>query len=96
MRAFDSVLSGSLSSGFGGRACSHVESVVCFRIFLRLDVEGSDSEGSGVLSRADKADESGKRDIFNEDKMKNLECGAEYDIFLVGKSIFHSITIESR
>jgi len=63
---------------------------------LGLDVEGSDSEGSGVLSGADKADESGKRDIFNEDKMKNLESGVEYDIFIVGKSIFRSIAIESR
>ena len=29
-----------------------------------------------MCSGADKAGESGKRDIFNEDKMKNLECGA--------------------
>ena len=76
MCALDSVLSGSLSSGFSNQACSHVKSAIYFQIFLRLNVEGSDFEGSGMLSRANKADESGKRDIFNEDKMKNLECGA--------------------
>ena len=96
MCALDSVLSGSLSSGFDGQACSHVETAVHFRLFLGLDVEESDSEGSDVLSEADKADESDKRDIFNEDKMKNLECRIEYDIFIVEKSIFHSIAIESQ
>ena len=96
MRVLDSVLSGSLSSEFGGWACSHVETAVCFWFFLGLDVEESDSEDSDVLSEAEKADESGKRDIFNEDKMKNLECGVEYDIFIVGKSIFCFIAIESR
>ena len=85
MHAFDSVYSGSLSSEFDDQTCSHVESAVCFWIFLRLDVEESDSEDSEVLSRADKADESDKRDIFNEDKMKNLECETEYDIFYCQK-----------
>ena len=79
MRVLNFVLSGSLSSGFDGQACSHVETAVHFRLFLGLDVEESDSEDSDVLSEADKANESDNEDIFNRDKMNENDENDEYE-----------------
>ena len=53
-------------SSRGDRECSQVVAVG-FRPFREI----AGSEDSGVLSEADKADESGKEDIFNRDKMMN-------------------------
>ena len=44
------------SSLQGGQACSHVEIVVSFPHFF----EEAGAEGPGVMSEADKADESGR------------------------------------
>jgi hypothetical protein len=60
MRLLDFI---SGSSSIGERACSHVKRAVRFRPFL----EETGSEGSDALSRAARADESAKEDIFNED-----------------------------
>jgi hypothetical protein len=63
MRSLDFIAG---SSSFGARACSHVEIAIRFRPFL----EEVGSEDSGMLSGAD---ESGKEDIFNRDKMILIE-----------------------
>ena len=60
MRLLDFI---SDSSSIGEWACSHVKRTVCFRSFL----EEAGSEDSEALSRAARADESAKEDIFNED-----------------------------
>ena len=53
-------------SSQGDQECSQVVAVG-FRPFREI----AGSEDSDVLSEADKADESGKKDIFNRDKMMN-------------------------
>ena len=74
------------SSSREDQKCSQVVAVG-FRPFREI----AGSEDSGVLSEADKADESGNEDIFNRDKMNENDENDEYEydeIEIVGLKVF--------
>ena len=61
-------------SSRGDQECSQV---VAVGFWPFQEIAGS--EDSGVLSEADKADESGNEDIFNRDKMNENDENDEYE-----------------